>query len=196
MARRKAASTRKGWRESWEVLRQQHGVMLPDLKDEDPWAWPDWGDRPAAGEKYSGLTVSKRAFEEVDLEGLWLVRTLFADCRFHGMSFRDTDLSMSCLNGCEFIDCDFTGASLIRVDLRKATLFACRFVGCELIGADLREAKLEHCTFTRAKLAGATIDRALKDALRLSAVQRDFQVDWREEGDRGPDHESGRMMMS
>src|SRR5262245_29628092 len=100
---------RKSWQDSWAVL-EQHGVTLPG---EEGWT-PDSGDRPHAEEPdFRGLVVRDRVFEEVDFEDLCLVRTLFSGCRFNGVSFRNTDLSLCCLQGCEWIDCDFSEAVLI-----------------------------------------------------------------------------------
>lgn len=183
MARKKVE--RKTWRDSWDFLKQQ-GVKVPRSRKVAPVENP----RPKPGQKkFAGLTVRDRVFEEIDFQNLSLPRTLFVGCRFHGVSFANTDLNLSCLQGCEWIDCDFTDAMLIRADLRQTTLFACRFPHCELIGADLSGASLDKCDFKKAILTGACLDRTLKDILKLSAEQRDFMVDWRQEGDEGPDED-------
>src|SRR5262249_19857852 len=96
---------RKTWQESWEFMKLQ-GVSLPRGK-----ASPVTGDVPRAGQKkVRGLAVRKRVFEEVDFENLCLNKTLFAGCRFNGVSFRNTDLTLCCLEGCQFVDCDFSDA--------------------------------------------------------------------------------------
>jgi uncharacterized protein YjbI with pentapeptide repeats len=178
MAKKKTA--RKGWEESMAHLKGL-GVAVPA---------EDARQTPQAGQKkFRGLTVRGRTFEEVELSGLCLVRALFVNCRFHGVSLGDSDLTLSCLHGCQFMDCDFRGARLIRADLGECGFFACRFTRAELTGADLRGSTFEHCDFEGAVLTGACFDHALKGVLKLSAAQRDVMVDWRQEGDEGPDED-------
>jgi hypothetical protein len=166
---------RRPWAESWEHLKAR-GVRVGGSS-------PEECDRPEPGVPHGGPCVLAGVYEEVDLEDLTLPRTLVEDCRFQGVSFRNTILRMSCLAGNDFLDCDFTGAVLTCADLRDADLFGCRFVDCTLTAADLRGAKLTGCDFTGADLNGARMDRALKDVLALSDRQRDLMVDWREPGE-------------
>lgn len=181
MARKKSAQ--KTWKASWTVMKRL-GVTLPT----DEGGKPDVADTPSAGQTdFRGLTIRDRVFEEVDLENLCLVRTLFAGCRFHGVSLGNTDLTLCCLHGCQFVDCDLRDARFIRSDLGECGFFACRFTRTNLTGANLVGATFEHCDFTDSILTGASIDRTLKETLPLSEAQRDLMVDWRAEGDEGPD---------
>jgi uncharacterized protein YjbI with pentapeptide repeats len=114
----------------------------------------------------------------VDLGGLTLPRTLVERSRFYAVSFRDTDLRLSCLSEGEFVDCDFGGAVLTCADFRGNKFFACNFENAGLIGVDLRGAAFEHCDFAGADLTGARLDRALKEVLPLNDIQRARMVDW------------------
>jgi uncharacterized protein YjbI with pentapeptide repeats len=182
VSRRK--TVRKTWQETWAVLRGK-GIATPKSEEDGS---PVYSDRPRAGQDdFRGLAVCDRVLEEMDLENLTLVKALFSGCRFHGVSLRDTDLTLSRLYGCQFVDCDLTGAWLIRADLTDCGFFACNFTRANLIGADLLGATFEHVDFTDANLLGAAFDRAQKRKLRLTAEQRDRMADWRQEGDEGPD---------
>src|SRR6266545_1185164 len=174
------ASGRRSWKESWAVLKKLGGRLL---RRGD---WPtDPGElnRPEPGGKHNGACLRDRRHEEADFGNLSLPRTLVERCQFHGVSFRDTDLQLSCLSGNEFVDCDLSGAVLICADLQGSTFFACRFANAALMGADLRGSTFDHCDFTGADLTGARVDRALKEALSLTDLQRDRMVDWRAEDD-------------
>jgi uncharacterized protein YjbI with pentapeptide repeats len=111
---------------------------------------------------------------------------LIERCRFHAVSFRNTDLTLSCL-AADFIDCDFSDAILNCANLGGSAFFACRFCNAQLLGAEMRGVTLEHCDFTAANLTGARMDRVLKETLPLSEEQRRFMVDWRSPDDIGPD---------
>jgi len=172
----------RSWQESWTFLESQGGEL--------PARWPGQPgqlSRPEVGLSHDGLRLRDRRFEEVDFEGLCLPRTLIENCKFHCVSFRDTDLRLSCLFGCTFVDCDFQNAVLICAHLSQSVFSACRFTNAQMVGAELRGATLEHCDFTGANLTGARLDRALKDALALCETQRRVMVDWRGAGDVGPD---------
>jgi uncharacterized protein YjbI with pentapeptide repeats len=175
--------TRRTWQESWELLRSR-GFSLPRKGGPTP----DEVDRPERGQKKCrGLCFRNAEVRETDFNDLSLPRTMFLRCRFAAVSFRNTNLILSCLADCGWLDCDFSGADLACADLRGAELFGCRFTGARLVGADLREAKLTGCDFTDADLTGATFDRAVKETVPLSALQRDRMVSWLEETDEGPD---------
>jgi uncharacterized protein YjbI with pentapeptide repeats len=174
---------RRTWRESWDLMRSR-GFKLPPKKSPP---LEEMG-RPRRGEKkFPGLCVRKADLRETDFDDLSLPRTLFVGCRFAAVSFRNTNLQLSCLADCAWLDCDFGGADLACADLRGAELFACRFSGARLVGADCREAKLTDCDFTDADLTGASFDLKLKGAVALSDLQRDRQVSWLDETDEGPD---------
>jgi hypothetical protein len=177
------AGERRTKKESLQVVRQR-GVR-PSRSDQRVDR-----DRPVRGqEEYAGLVFRDKTFEEVDFTDLCLPRTLFVRCRFAGVTFRNTDLRLSCLADGDWIDCDFSDADLVCCDLRGAELFGCRFANARLVGADLRGAKLTGCDFAGADLTGAHLDRALKATLPLSDVQRDRMVDWYDPKDEGHDDE-------
>jgi|SRR5579884_449008 len=177
--------TRRTWKESWELLRQR-GLAVPRKRVDRPGAVK----RPERGKaRFGGLCFRDADLRETEFDNLSLPRTLFRKSRFAAVSFRNTNLSLSCLADCTWLDCDFGGADLACADLRGAELFACRFTAARLVGADLCGAKLSNCDFTDADLTGARIDLGLKDALPLSAVQRDRMVHWFDETDEGPDGE-------
>jgi hypothetical protein len=171
------------WRQSLKMLRSR-GVRLPvgRYAPKDPTEI----DTPDLGKPHRGLRFHDAVYEEIDFENLSLRRTLIERCRFHGVSFRNTDLGQSCL-AAEFIDCDFSDAVLICANLAGSAFFACRFRNAALIGSELRGATLEHCDFTDADLTGARLDRVLKESLPLSDTQRRLMVDWRSPDDEGPD---------
>jgi uncharacterized protein YjbI with pentapeptide repeats len=178
------AGERIPWRESWRFLEARGGALPP------PDRWPDDPgelDRPQAGQDRVCPQLRDARQEETDWIDLTLRRTLFDRCRFHGVSFRNSDLQLSCLTDSEFLDCDLTGIVLTCAELRGSTFFACRFINACLIGAELRGATFEHCDFTGADLTGARIDRTLKETLPLSDLQRQRMVDWRSPDDVGPD---------
>jgi hypothetical protein len=175
--------TRRTWQESWEVLRKR-GLRVPGKSGHTP----EDGSRPERGQKrYRGLCFRDADLRETDFDDLSLPRTMFLRCRFAAVSFRNTNLQMSCLADGAWLDCDFGGADLACADLRGAELFGCRFTGARLVGADLRGAKVTGCDFAGADLTGARLDRELKDTLPLSEVQRDRMVHWFDETDGGPD---------
>ncbi len=182
-----ARGPRHSWQESLAWL-QGRGFAVPAVQGNGLSSVVS--DRPRPEQKdFRGLRFADAVHEEVDFEDLTLPRTLVERCRFHGVSFRNTDLSLSCLDGNDWIDCDFTDARLICVSLCKGVLFGCRFRNCQLIGSDLRGATLSGCDFTGADLTGTKIDRALKESLVLSEPQRSLMVDWRAADDEGPDEE-------
>jgi hypothetical protein len=178
---------RRSWEESL-VCFQGRAAHIPIVP---PGRRPaDVCDRPEPGDdRFRGLRLADAIHEEVVFEDLTLPRTLFERCRFHGVSFRNTDLRLSCLAGNDWIDCDFTDAVLTCADLRDAVFFGCRFVNCRLVGADLRKSQLTACDFTGADLTGARMDRGLKEVLVLTEHQRRLMVDWCDEEDVGPDEE-------
>src|SRR5207244_1692563 len=95
---------RLSWQESWRFL-ELRGGLLPATWDDGPAEW----DNPKPDNQYRGPCLRDALHEEVDFENLTLPRTLFIGCRFHGVSFRNSDLNQSCLCG-EFIDCHFSDA--------------------------------------------------------------------------------------
>src|SRR5262245_37087478 len=98
---------RLSWRESWRFLEKRGGALPPENK------WPDDpGDRgrPRPGRPFHGPCLRGARHDETDFENLTLPRVLLGGCRFHGVSFRNTDLRLSCLTACELIDCDLSDA--------------------------------------------------------------------------------------
>src|SRR5262249_56864773 len=97
-------------------------AALPPEKD-----WPaDPGDlsRPRPDRPFRGPCLRGARHDEADFEDLTLPRTLLDGCRFHGVSFRNSDLRLSCLAACELIDCDLSDAVLICADLRPSSFVA------------------------------------------------------------------------
>ena len=178
------AGRRRTWKESCACAAAR-GVQIGAALTP-----PEENDRPEPGqENFRGLCFRDAVFEEVDFEDLSLPLTHFLRCRFHNVSFRNTDLRLSCLHGNDWIDCDFSETLLTCADLGGAVFFGCRFVNAHLVGAELRGATLTGCDFTGADLTGARLDRALKETVPLSDGQRRLMVDWRTEDDEGPDEE-------
>jgi uncharacterized protein YjbI with pentapeptide repeats len=173
------ANARLGLAESWDFLRQR-GHAVPFDEDDLPLVS---GFRPCGREaEFRGLRFAARTYEEVDYERLTMPRTWFEPGgRYHGVSFRDSDLALSCLNDTEWIDCDLSGALLYCADLAGARFFGCHFAGALLAGADLCGASFEHCDFTDANLTGASLYREQTGALELSDRQRRLEVDWQDE---------------
>src|SRR5262245_42524888 len=98
------AGERRTRKESWKVVRQR-GVRPPGRSRQASVK----RDRPLRGqEDFAGLVFHEKSFEEVEFENLSLPRTLFLRCRFAGVSFRNTDLRLSCLADGDWIDCDFS----------------------------------------------------------------------------------------
>jgi uncharacterized protein YjbI with pentapeptide repeats len=172
---------RLSWKKSWQLLAQRGGLL--------PEEWPDKVGRlnvPIPEDRAPVPRLRDLRFDEIDFENLTLPRTLLERCRFHGVSFRNSDLRESCLVS-DFIDCDFSEVVLTCAELGGSSFFGCRFVNAVLIGAELRGATLEHCDFTGANLTGARLDRVLKETLVLDDYQRRVMVDWRAPDDEGPD---------
>lgn len=174
-------ANRLTWQDSWRVLVARGGEVPND--------WPDHVreiDMPNPATLLRQPRLRQLRFDEADFENLTLPRTLIDGCRFHAVSFRNTDLCLAYL-AAEFIDCDFAGCVLTCADLGRSTFFGCRFTDATLVAAELRGATLDHCDFAGADLTGARLDRALKAALALSDYQRRVMVDWRAPDDEGPD---------
>jgi uncharacterized protein YjbI with pentapeptide repeats len=178
---------RRSWKESLKWLKGK-GVTVPRTKVTRS---SELSDRPEPGDsKFKGLRFADAVHEEIDFENLTLPRTLFERCRFHGVSLRGTDLSLSCLDGNDWIDCDFSDGVLICAWMRNAVFFGCRFINCQLIGADLRGSTLTGCDFTGANITGARLLRPVAKELTLSEPQRSLMIDWRTQmGDEEPDEE-------
>src|ERR1043165_1070440 len=103
---------RLAWQKSVLALRSVGIVSTGKGKPTDPHKI----DTPRSGQAHQGLCLRDQVYEDVGIENLSLRRTLIERCRFHGVSFRNTDLGLSCLVA-DFIDCDFSDAVLVCTNL-------------------------------------------------------------------------------
>lgn len=85
-----------------------------------------------------GLDLTGHAFETpLNLEDRKLPRCVFADARFHSVSFARTTLE-----GCDFRAADLSSANLRHTDLRGADLRGANLIGADLTGANVEGAKI------------------------------------------------------
>ncbi len=113
-----------------------------------------------------------------DFSDLTIPRTYFGRSEVNDASFRNTDLSQSCMCWNDFVNVDFTGADLSGADLRGSAYKSVRFSAANLQGADLRHSSFEECDFQGADLTQAILARSQKKFLALTPEQNKV-IDWR-----------------
>ncbi len=173
------ADQRLSYEESCEKL-------TPDFIAETP---PMPARIPRFDDEVLGLSFFRTFIGEgADFAHLTIPRTFAARSEFNDVSFRNTDLSESCLCWNDFVDVDFTGADLGAADLRSSVYQGVTFDAANLQGADLRRSSFEGCSFANARLDGAIASRSQKSDLSLSAEQSRV-VDWRWRA--GPEPDGG-----
>ena len=120
-----------------------------------------------------------------DFSNLTIPRTFFGRSEVSDASFRNTDLSESCMCWSDFVDVDFTDADLSGADLRSSVYKNVRFCSASLRRADLRRSSFENCDFQGADLTGAVLSRSQKSSLSLTAEQSKV-IEWRWRSGREP----------
>jgi hypothetical protein len=73
------------------------------------------------------------------------------------VSFRGSDLHLSCFNWNDVAECDFSRTDLSRSDLRATRFADCDFSSANLSGADLRGSRFDGCTFEGASMRAAIL---------------------------------------
>ena len=148
----------------------------PDYISETP-PFPD--RMPRFDDEELGLSFFRTFVGEgADFSNLTIPRTYFGRSEVNSASFRNTDLSQSCMCWNDFVNVDFTGADLSGADLRGSTYKKVRFVSASLKGADLRHSSFDGCDFHCADLTQAILARSQKKSLALTQEQSKV-VDWR-----------------
>ena len=160
---------RLSYEESCEKFKPDYISETPPLPDR----------MPRHADEAPGLSIFRTFVGEGDdFSNLTIPRTYFGRSEVNDASFRNTDLSQSCMCWNDFVDVDFTGADLSGADLRGSTFEAVRFSAAVLQGADLRHSSFEDCDFRGADLTGAILSRSQKNNLALTPEQSKV-VDWR-----------------
>lgn len=150
--------------------------QLPGVQDEGPLGISFF--RTLVGEEEPGLVE--------DMGNMTLPRTFFGRTEVRQTSFKNTDLSESCLCWNDFIEVDFTKARLSGSDLRCSFYDHALFVQADLSGADLRRATFEACDFTGASMNGVKLTRDQRELLNLSQSQCE-EIAWQDEDGEEPD---------
>ena len=162
------ADKRLSYEESCEKLKPNYISETPTLPDRMPRF-----DDEELGLSFFRTFVGKGD----DFSNLTIPRTFFGRSEINDASFRNTDLSQSCMCWNDFNDVDFTGADLSGADLRGSVYRNVRFNSANLQGADLRHSSFEECDFQGADLTQTILARSQKRALALTSEQSKV-VDW------------------
>ena len=159
---------RLSYEESCEKLKPGYISETPPLLDR----------MPRFADEDLGLCFFKTLVGEGDdFSNLTIPRTFFGRSEINNASFRNTDLSQSCMCWNDFVDVDFTGADLNGADLRGSVYRNVQFNAANLQGADLRHSSFEDCDFQGADLTQAILSRSQKRSLVLTPGQCKL-VDW------------------
>ena len=160
---------RLSYEESCERFRPDYLSEKPPLPDR----------MPRFDDEQMGLSFYRTFVGEgEDFSNLTIPRTFFGRSEIREVSFRNTDLSESCMCWNDFVGVDFAEADLSFADLRCSTFRRVRFNDASLKGADLRHASFEDCDFDGADLTDAVLSRSQKRLLALTPGQTAV-VDWR-----------------
>lgn len=158
----------------------------PDYISETP---PMPARMPRFDDEELGLSLFRTFVGEGDdFSNLTIPRTFFGRSEIRDASFRNTDLSQSCLCWNDFVDVDFTAADLSGADLRGSVYKRVRFNAAKLTGADLRHSSFEDCDFQGADFSQVVLSRSQKRTLSLSPEQTKA-ADWRWRS--GPEPDGG-----
>lgn len=151
-------------------------LRLPTALDDEPLGISFF--RTLVGEEEPGLVE--------DMGSMTLPRTFFGRTEVRQTSFKNTDLSESCLCWNDFIEVDFTRTTLSGSDLRSSFYDHSLFTQADLSNADLRRATFEACDFTNAVMKGAKLTHDQRDSLNLSESQCG-EIDWQDEDGEEPE---------
>lgn len=167
------------YEESCEKLKPKYLAETPALPDR----------MPRFDDNEPGLSFYRTLVGDGDdFSNLTIPRTFFGRSEISDVSFRNSDLSQSCLCWNDFIDVDFSEADLGGADLRSSIFERVRFNNANLKGADLRHSSFEDCDFHGADLSDAVLSRSQKDLLALTTSQENV-IDWRSRA--GPEPDGG-----
>ena len=160
---------RLSYEESCEKFRPDFLAETPPLPDR----------MPRFDDEHAGLSFFKTFIGEGDdFSNLTIPKTFFGRSEIREASFRNTDLSQSCMCWNDFVDVDFAEADLSFADLRCSLFRQVRFRNASLKGADLRHSSFESCDFQGADLTNAVLTRSQRRRLGLTPGQSAL-VDWR-----------------
>ncbi|MEL7187510.1 MAG: pentapeptide repeat-containing protein [Pseudomonadota bacterium] len=163
------SDTRLSYEESCEEFKPDYISETPPLPDR----------MPRYDDEELGLSFFKTFVGDgADFSNLTIPRTFFGRSEIRDTSFRNTDLSESCLCWNDFADVDFSAADLSNADLRGSTYRNVNFRLATLKDADLRHSSFENCDFEGADLSNATLSRSQKKSLSLADHQVKA-IDWR-----------------
>ena len=149
---------------------------IPSIHDEAPLGISFF--RTFVGEEEPGLVE--------DIANMTLPRTFFGRTEIRQVSFKNTDLSESCLCWNDFIQVDFTKACLAGGDLRASHYDHVLFINTDLSGADLRGSVFDACDFTNAATKAVKLTRHQGSLLNLSESQCQ-EIDWQDEDGEEPE---------
>lgn len=150
--------------------------QLPSIQDEAPLGISFF--RTFVGEEEPGLAE--------DIANMTMPRTFFGRTEVRQVSFKNTDLSESCLCWNNFIQVDFTKALLSGSDMRASLYDHVLFVQADLSGADLRTSAFDACDFTDAVMKDVKLTDEQGRLLNLSESQH-REIDWQDEDGEEPD---------
>lgn len=148
-----------------------------------PERMPSYGDDTPLG-----IEFFRGGLEEADLSSLTMPRTFFSRSLVAKTSFKNTDLSESCLCWSDFTDVNFEQADLSSSDLRASLYERVSFVSARLDGADLRRSSFADCRFDGASMRGVLLTYAQKPEIGPSMVQA-AEIFWTD--DVGPQPSGG-----
>ena len=150
--------------------------LVPDYISEVP---PLLDRMPRYDDDVIGLDFFKTVLEDdTRFSGLTIPRTFIGRSEVSAVSFRNSDLSESCLCWNDFINVDFREADLSGSDLRGSIYRNVDFTSARLSGADLRHSTFEGCSFEGADVSNAKLTRSQRGSLNLTREQSG-KVDWR-----------------
>lgn len=160
---------RLSYEESCERLKPDYITETPPL----PNRMPRYDD-----EKLGLSFFNTYVGDGGDFSNLSIPKTYFNRSEINSASFRNTDLSQSCLCWNNFVGVDFSEADLSGADLRGSIYRNVRFNSALLKGADLRHSTFEDCDFEGANLRNAVLSRWQRRSLSLAPEQQKV-IDWR-----------------
>lgn len=164
-------SNRTSYEDSCRVL-QERGFIDGDTQPRIPERMPRFDDDEALG-----VSFFRTGVWDDDLSKLTLPRTFFSRSEVSNISFKDSDLSESCMCWNNFVDVDFSLTDLARSDLRQSRFQGVRFVGANLTDADLRQSEFSDCDCSEAVMVRTKLSKRQFDMLILSARQVQ-DIDW------------------
>jgi hypothetical protein len=184
-ARKSTKPQRRSVEETWQFLESE-GDVMPRTKAGKPFILPRM---PTYDDRKPGFSFFRTCLNIWDMGNLSLPRTFFGRSSFEEVSFRNTDLTQSCMCWNDFTSCDFRGADLSGCDMRASVFEDCNFAGAILCGADLRRSSFSGCDFTKADLTGAIGDKDEMILPRKIAAKQKRSMIWHE--DAGPEPPGG-----